>query len=586
MTIVLFPHNLGTVTQLIDLQASLIAEAAPMTASSCQVGSAQLYRLPLQHSRLGASDTSSFDCTHHAAEVANASKMAAHLHSMQVHAMDRAWQQQQQRSLALKASAPLPTQAHVSTAVALRPRSELKPSQTAVPTISGQNAGGSNFAHCAAQMQEPQDTASNTNVFAGSITGAGKPVMLNSAQPQHTDSGIAARGSSAAPHIMSERQGSAAPSSQSTHMSTETESLVAKLRALSQGSSSRNQGNAAKTSAQQQQRLPFASRSTNLTQVKPALVQPKPTLPYKQSKLTSNHTSAAAANAQPAKGRPGLQRAGTAQCIQLMEPVHSVTEYEPKGSPEQRGHRLKSRAASSSVSSRTQSGFASVAEQIPLNPPAHQQQQHAAAFPKLMMPVAATAAAAAGAADSSDNANAVGQQPCLPSPMRHRLGKPTPLQKGFTPKPSRFRLEAERLSVTPPDKSNGLEKILFTSPVKPAAQDCAPMQTDSSSTLSEALQTSVEEQIPVQQAAGELRLPAVPLGHNASASSNTKMAHAEHSPEMATPAYMPAHVQTPTAGVFADMRFILDPELSSDDSGRYQHISNKRPWLHALHLHT
>ncbi|KAL0052588.1 hypothetical protein WJX82_004383 [Trebouxia sp. C0006] len=125
-----------------------------------------------------------------------------------------------------------------------------------------------------------------------------------------------------------------------------------------------------------------------------------------------------------------------------MEPVHSGTAVDSRSSPQRRSHRLRSPAGSPAGGSRHRSAYTSVGPPIPLGPQA-------------CAPAAADIPAAS--VGKTETTASTGQkQP--EAAVQHRLGKATPLKNSFTPRPSRFRLEAEMLSVTPPDKSSGLEK--------------------------------------------------------------------------------------------------------------------------------
>ncbi|KAL0036499.1 hypothetical protein WJX77_010236 [Trebouxia sp. C0004] len=206
---------------------------------------------------------------------------------------------------------------------------------------------------------------------------------------------------------------------------------------------------ASKPDGQQHQRFPFASRTTNSCQP-PDKTKPGMSASHlgasapKRSKPSevSGGAPAVVHTAKAAAGPVDQQGQESGRCIRLMEPVHSGTALDSRSCPQQRSHRLRSPAGSPAGSSRHRSSYTSVGPPIPVGP----------------QPCAPAAvdipAAPVGRAEAT--ANTGQEQP--EAAVQHRLGKATPLKKSFTPRPSRFRLEAERLSVTPPDKSSGLEK--------------------------------------------------------------------------------------------------------------------------------
>ena len=565
------PARLPTAQAPVDMEVDAIQEAriqagqwsssiAPTNGLSSRTSHAQPQRIggDVQQSSHSISSSSriinSFDA-------ADASIFADRLHTMQADAMDRAWQKQHQQQR-LASTAPASTSAAVNTAAGAAPWpcSLPQPSESMsatsshaiVKTVSssaGQHQGvSSQQAGCIPDSSQSASSASNNATAARwplRHQAELKPVSKPSAAAKPVSTGTA-------------------------ELSTETESLVVKLRALSQGRSSSDHSKACRSDSGQPQRLPFASRTANRNQP-PA--EPPALPPSKRSK----HSSNAADAHQPAAARPADQRRpDTARCIQLMEPVHSGTEYDSTTSPRRRSHRLKSRAASPSASSRHRSSYSSVAAPIQLGPP--MQQRPAAALPDSHSTATAAgnaAGASAGAAAATDAAATsvaaprVHQQPPA-SPVQHRLGKPTPLKKGFTPKPTRFRLEAERLSITPPDKSSGLEKVLFRSPVKPAAQ---PSTSHAPSSSNQGRAVAIPAAVPEagalakdlagqQQQAEHLRQDV--------ASCNVHMADAEDGQELVTPANAcSSGLQAIPEGVFACMRVILDPELTPEESDRY-----------------
>ena len=520
---------------------------------------------------------------------ASASNLAGRLHAMQADAMDRAWQKlHESQRLALPAAGS--SLDATSAAAAAAPKLCPEPSPAGSlrvldvsATVNVHALGHSSVVRQCQPVRSQQGQAlsnSNRSAFNASraaVTSA-EPSMASSSQPATESHTHTTCKPAAGPKYASDGCTDAMPENHGADLSRETESLVAKLRALSQGRSDSTRSKAsAKVSGQQEQRYPFASRATNTNQPKPIMADPRaPPPPPKRCKQGGMHTAGAAtsghvaASAVDAASQP---RPNTARCIQLMEPVHSGTDYgSGPTSPQRRSHRLQSRAASPAAGNRLRSGYASVAAPIQLSAP--MEQPPAAAVPTApTAPLAAptAASAAAGAAPSR-----VHQQQAPASPVQHRLGKPTPLKKGFTPKPTRFRLEAERLSLTPPDKSSGLEKVLFRSPVKAAAASSTLNQGCSNDVIASAschAAVAPEARILVMHEAeqGPHATQAVP---GVSGPCTDYMAEAEASQAMVTPANgcipgVQADRPVASQGVFAHMKVILDPELSPEESHRY-----------------
>ncbi len=206
------------------------------------------------------------------------------------------------------------------------------------------------------------------------------------------------------------------------------------------------------------------------------------------------------------------------------------------------GFREVHAAGSPAAGSRHRSSYTSVGPPIPLGPQA------------------CAPAAAVGRAETS--ASAGQKQP--EAAVQHRLGKATPLKKSFTPRPSRFRLEAERLSVTPPDKSSGLEKVLFRSPIKadrPPEQLQGPCNDDTVSCTGTSL---------VHDAAQPMEESCHAVKADEAQPSDMLVAEPSNECSMVTPAnQLQSGVQHAPQGVFAHMQVILDPELTAVESSRY-----------------
>lgn len=543
---------------------------------SSSLSRAQTQRHPAQTIPQGNSSGTLGAGTH------GAGNLASRLHAMQADAVDRAWQRQHEAERLAHIAVPSLASSSASAAAAPLLLTH-KPEPSGPMPVSGtsRHNGTVKQQHCCGMGQQGKSLSSNSRSLAAAITCSkpavqcAEPSLPTSSQPTvrlHTTCKPAAD-----PQAVSDRHTDLMPENRGADLSTDTESLVAKLRALSQGRSDCAHSKASsKLSGQQQPRRPFACRAADCNQPQPSIADPNALPPSKRSKQAGMQTSVAAAAAgagQAAAVAPSQPRPNTARCIQLTEPVHSGTEYGSGTSPKRRSRRLQPQG-SPTASNRPRSAYASVAAPIQLGAPTEQ-------LPAAALPGPTPAPSVAAAADPSR----VHQQ-APASPVQHRLGKPTPLKKGFTPKPSRFRLEAERLSITPPDKSSGLEKVLFRSPVKvAAAASRAAVGCSNDNVLSASCFAAAAPQ------AGVMTMPEIAQQpHAAQAVPGLPDPCSEHlaghgaSQEMVTPANgCISSMQADPPGVFAHMKVILDPELSPEESHRYSQrhkfICSQHPWL-------
>ena len=524
---------------------------------------------------------------------ADTSNFAGRLHAMQADAIDRAWQKQQesQRLVPVAAASSLPASTTAAAAAAASKRCH--PSVSGPVTFSAHALVGHSKVprqHPAAASQQvpihskrPAPTASTAAVRPA------EPSLAPSAQPPAEPHATCkpAPGLTTSSDVWINKR----PGDHGANLSSDAESLVAKLRALSQGRNDNAQSKASsKASRQQDQRYPLASRATNSIQPNP-IADLKAAPASKRSKQADSHTTGAAAAtshaaaaiaaAGPSQLRP---QPNTARCIQLLEPVHSGTEYGSGTSPKRRSHHTHSHAASSAAGNRLRSGYASVAAPIRLSAPTAQLPM--AALPRsLPAPTASIASAFAAAAPAAAVPLRAHHEQMPARPLQHRLGKPTPLKKGFTPKPTRFRLEAEQLSLTPPDKSSSLEKVLFRSPVKAAAAASQVSQGCNENAIAGCNAAAAPEAGPLVMREAEQRRGATGDGPDVSDPCSEGMAEAAGSQAMVTPAnscpqVMQADAPALPQGVFAQMRVILDPELSQQENLRYSsllHASAARP---------
>ncbi len=276
-----------------------------------------------------------------------ASDLAAKLHCMQADVRARAWPQHKAHGLTKATNAGLKPQALLCAPVvadaSARAAGKIEHVSDAMPrkcTVTRQHTWRQ---HSEAVADQPQPNS------ALSYTADGVPAATQS---------ISAAGSSDSEPMLrmtsdhNMQSGQAANSSTSGSLSLETESLVAKLRALSQGKGESAPAKASKPDGQQHQRFPFASRTTNSRQppdkTKPGLSASHPGASApKRSKASGVsggapagvHTAAAAA-----AGPVDQQGQETGRCIRLMEPVHSGTAVDSRSSPQRRSHRLRSPA--------------------------------------------------------------------------------------------------------------------------------------------------------------------------------------------------------------------------------------------------
>ena len=545
---------------------SLLPNQAPAYAVSSQASrplSQKPYAVvqPLMSDTSSSNDLFGLDAGSEPGDGASASHLAGKLHSMQVDAMDRAWQKQQHSQRLLSNAAASTTAPVNAVPTSCWPR---HPTASSIPS-SNQNHGAEAVDINRQQLDARgrQQGRSIASEPSASSQETARPVASGvSASKLHAPTASTALAQAAAARSRAEATFSTASDHHGADMSRDTESLVAKLRALSQGRNDPAQGRAANPAGQQQQqRLPFAARTTNSSQRKLPSAHALPLPPAKRSKQVSIPEPGCRAVTTSSSSQ---RKPDAARCIQLMEPVHSGTEYESGVSSEQHSRGVKLRAGSPSAASRRRASYASVAAPIQLAPPAQASSVAAVSRPLPSAPIPAAAAAAPAEASSRM------QQQLPGSPVQHRLGKPTPLKKGFTPKPTRFRLETERLSITPPGKPSGLEKVLFTSPVKL-------MVSVTSNSISGGSDAPCCAESAAEMQTGHLPKPdheAIAVTQDVTACCDALMTDAEHGQQLITPPAVgtPAPqdgVQVKPEAVFSHMRVILDPELSLEETNRY-----------------
>ena len=272
-----------------------------------------------------------------------ASNLAAKLHCMQADVRARAWPQHKDHGLTKAANAGLKPQALLSAPVvahaAARAAEHASDSMPRKCTVTRQHFWRQH-SEAVAEQPQPDSTLSHT---ADGVSAAAQKVS-------------AVRSSDSQPVLRMTsdlylRSGQAANSSTGGSLSLETESLVAKLRALSQGKGEKAPAKASKPDGQQHQRFPFASRTTNSRQppdkTKPGMSASHPGASAPKRPKPSEGSGDAPAvthTAEAAAGPVDQQGQESDRCIRLMEPVHSGTAVDSRSSPQRRSHRLRSPA--------------------------------------------------------------------------------------------------------------------------------------------------------------------------------------------------------------------------------------------------
>lgn len=157
------------------------------------------------------------------------------------------------------------------------------------------------------------------------------------------------------------------------------------------------------------------------------------------------------------------------------------------------------------------------------------------------------------------------------APVNHRMGKVTPLKSSFTPRPSRFRLEAERCSPHPHDGcSDGLQQVLFASPVK---QDSLAMQCQDVSMEPAMIQTTTDLSDSNTIGCEQLRQLQQQQATQSTAHNTVDYAQASTvAPRSVRESGAACSLATPVAAarpVFNSMHFIVDPDFLPDQQHRY-----------------
>lgn len=453
-------------------------------------------------------------------------EVAAKMHALHAQAMQKAWQQQQQHSQPYIQPAANPRQA-----AAAAPFADASTHIRISPTL--QHSGG---------MFAPLASSTERLNWAASVPLPSEPLSeLQNPQRQQQQQ---------------QAQHRASETCKTADLSAETESLVAKLRALS------------------------SDRSANPAQGKPVnplqqgfVYKPKA---GKRSRTaiteTPASTTSSAPTAQPIAGSTKHQRsladapvpagAPFSRCSILKPAKHQEKGVKAVHPAEQPLHGTQSAyhiaaqlrpAAASSIDmslQQTQTGndHSSRQQSCPGNNHAMQ---------SIHAPFAVHSATAKPACDAAEAPDLQGP------PVSHQLGKVTPLKSSFTPRPSRFRLEAERCTPSQCCDSDSLQQVLFTSPIKEeGAADMAdnmPMESSVTQTNGILLDNSKGGSQQEQAAEAAAQQNDVPM--------TTETAASSHDMNEAAACIL----ETPSAAaqaIFRNMHFILDPAFLPDQQHR------------------
>ena len=372
--------------------------------------------------------------------------IAAKMHVLQAHAMDIAWQQQQQAPATAQIrrgpAAPPPVDAGSSTCAQLASRTSR--------SAAMQGADGQNKLSCMASTapQKHLELAARTPLPS-------EPLAEICSSQQHQQ-----------PH--SSHQLETPTSCRSADLSADTESLVVKLRALSANRDANSQNSKGRTAHAAQQGFTYKAKAGKKGHRDMGVTPGGNTSCSTGPSVAAIHRTQrphAAASAVTARSTAPLSRCSVHTQRQpqpyhpgqpgrcLLPHAHSIKQEElPQPAPASSTGQNRSCEASSSSALVTCTSF----------------RQHG---PVPQSSLASKATAPAHPSSTEDAAEVAACSDVHDAPVNSRLGKVTPLKGGFTPRPSRFRLEAERCSPMLHSRPDQLQQALFSSPVKEANMD-------------------------------------------------------------------------------------------------------------------
>lgn len=507
--------------------------------------------------------------------------VAARLHALQAQTLSKTWQQQQQQPLEQQLP-PIKQQVVFSESrrsLTAKPAAGTATSAPYVAEISSNTSGSMQIFTASGLergpfvtggLQQPARAANSSTVQMAAMavqrsdTGLDRrplaPVTLGLQQPARAVSSSAMQtAATAVQHSDALQTGSMWPAD----LSAETESLVNKLRALSQGRDAALDHSKGKVV--QQQSFPYKAKAGKRGRSETVQVSQSNASRAPPDMLTSSSVQAAA-----------IQRVAAVQSAAAASHAGKHSHHAPSKHQPQTAAALSRAPAPSVPVMPFQDPHQPEAASLRFNKDATdeyrpaamtkgshaQSSQHSEAglcSDQSAQPVPSNGRTA-GLQDRSSAPPAAADDLCQQlqeAAAPQRQGKATPLRGCFTPRPSRFRLEAER--ITPHRELEDLQQALFHSPVKQQdfiaadADQAVPMETSNteaarSSSLAEQTEQTQVEADPVQTQS------------TSRAESFSEAAGAGLS-SCATPAATPS--------VFSHMSFILDPEFLSEQRQRY-----------------
>ena len=323
--------------------------------------------LPCNRQTMGKADqqldTADCDMADTKAVGANASSLAARLHCMQADAKDRAWQRQKVPGIARTTVALAHAAVHATTGADAKPvLGTLGVNQGHADIASHHGTVSTSVARQhAVSRQNPWTQHAEAGLRQAGCAGANAltAACAASAMPANCAqaSAVECQPAPLRRPAVDEHHASTADSTTKGDLSADTESLVAKLRALSQGRGDPTSSKGPNADRHQHHRFPFASRTTNSSQPsdrsKSGMTADPPGVPVPK-RCKQSGTQAVGNTAAPGRKTDAAATAGpanqprpdNASCITLMDPVHSGTSPDAGASPQRRSHRLRSRAGS------------------------------------------------------------------------------------------------------------------------------------------------------------------------------------------------------------------------------------------------
>ena len=463
--------------------------------------------------------------------------IAAKMHVLQAQAMDMAWQQQQQApaTAQFRSSTAAPAPVDASSSTSLQHASKTSRS-AAEQVVDGQDKPSSVTLTTAQQRLEQ---AARTPLPSEPLA------EIHSTQQQQQQR------RHQQPHSSHQLQNPV--TCRSADLSLDTESLVVKLRALSANRDANTQTTKGKAAHIAQQGFVYKPKACKCRH------KDTRDTPVSNTTCSTRHPIAPVHKGQRP---PVAASASMACCMASLSRCSSLAPEQPQphhtAKPGRRplhdAQYVKQEAqqppfASTGGHKRSCQAHASSAQASSVNFSQHEPVLQSGELPAATASVPESRAAAATEAAAHSNVPDV--------PINPRLGKVTPLKGSFTPRPSRFKLEAERCTPTSRSPPDQLQQALFSSPIKQANMthlfDADAGCVDSASA----------------------QIAAAPYAKH-SKDCRALIEPAEPTPQMlerSRPADVPApnSMETPSAvpAVFSNMHFTLDSDFLPDQQHRY-----------------